>query len=105
MRVEANVAKMKAADESTIREMMQCLALEKTQPFTLINFTAFVKDCKYKTHITKTIREQIRLLITYYGKKRQELMIFKGLDNDAMVLAFKGVLQRVENGDLDPIKR
>ena len=32
-------------------------------------------------------------------------MIFKGLDNDAMVLVFKGVLQRVENGDLDPIKR
>ena len=98
---------MQAARKSILREIKTCLALEDKQPFvTVASWDDFTKEqARRKTLVDREIRSQVRLLITLYGKKKKDLMVFKGLDHDGMQTTFRNLVRRIEKGDLGPMKR
>ena len=107
MKLEGKAERMQAARKSILREIKTCLALEGKQPFvTVASWDDFTKEqaCR-KTLVDREIRSQVRLLITLYGKKKKDLMIFKGLDHDGMQTTFRNLVRRIEKGDLGPMKR
>ena len=44
-------------------------------------------------------------MITYYGLKRANIMVFKGLSFDVMVETFRHVVVRIERGEFGNMKR
>ena len=107
MKLEGKAERMQAARKSVVREIKACIALEDKQPFvTVASWDEFTKEqaCR-KTLVDREIRSQVRLLITLYGKKKKDLMVFKGLDHDGMQKTFRDLVRRIAKGDLGPMKR
>ena len=96
-----------AAEKTIINQMKKSLALEHKKLFvTVAEFNSFIEEqVDHKRAVDKEIRAQVQLLITYYGLKRADIMIFKGLSFGVIVETFRHVVERIESGGYGPMKR